>query len=145
MIKFFHYYSLSFCGRHFQIHRHSSEKQTVCLESQETNQRCFELLLIETRRSTQSILKEVNPKYSLEGLRLKLKLQYSGHLMRRTDLVEKILMLGKMEGKGRGQQRMRLLDSIIDSMDMNLNKLGNSEGQGNLAFCSTCFKELDKT
>ena len=134
MIKFFHYYSLSFCGRHFQIHRHSSKKQTVCLESQETNQRCFKLLLIETRRSTQSILKEINPKYSLEGLRLKLKLQYSGHPMRRTDLLEKILMLGKMKGKGRGQQRMRLLDSIIDSMDMNLNKLGNSEGQGNLAF-----------
>ena len=86
------------------------------------------------RRSTQSILKEINPKYSLEELRLKPKLQYSGHLMRRTDLLEKILMLGKMKGKGRGQQRMRLLDSIIDSMDMNLNKLGNSEGQGNLAF-----------
>ena len=144
MIKFFHYYSVSFCGSHFQIHRHSSKKQTVCLESQEINQWCFKLLLVETRRSNQSILKEINPKYSLEGLLLKLKLKYSGHLMRRTDSLEKILMLGKMEDKRRrGQQRMTLLDSITDSMDMN--KLVNSEGQGNLACCSTCFKESDET
>ena len=71
-----------------------------------------------------SILKEINPEYSLEGLMLKLKLQYFGHLMQRTDSLEKTLMLGKIDGKGRrGQQRMRWLDSITDSMDMNLSKL----------------------
>ena len=75
------------------------------------------------RRSKQSILKEINPKYSLEGLMLKLKLQYSGHLMRRADSLEKTLMLEKTEGRRRrGQQRMRWLDSI-DSMDVSLNKL----------------------
>ena len=76
------------------------------------------------RRSNQSILKEINPEYSLEGLMLKLKLQYFGHLMRRADSLGKTLMLGKIEGKmRRGQQRMRWLDSITDSMDMNLGKL----------------------
>ena len=76
------------------------------------------------RRSNQSILKEINPEYSLEGLMLKLKLQYSGHLMRRPDSLEKTLMLGKIEGKERrGLQRMRWLDNIPDSMDMNLSKL----------------------
>ena len=76
------------------------------------------------RRSNQSILKEINPEYSLEGLMLKLKLQYFGHLIQRTDSLEKTLMLGKIDGKGRrGQQRMRWLDSITDSMDMNLSKL----------------------
>ena len=71
-----------------------------------------------------SVLKEINPEYSLEGLMLKLKLQYSGHLMRRADSLEKTLMLGKTEGKSRRQrQRMRWLDSITDSMDMNLSKL----------------------
>ena len=76
------------------------------------------------RRSNQSILKEINPEYSLEGLMLKLKLQYSGHLMRRADSLEKTLMLGKIEGKERrGLQRMRWLDNIPDSMDMNLSKL----------------------
>ena len=73
------------------------------------------------RRSNQSILKEISPEYSLEGLMLKLKLQYFGHLMRRTDSLEKTLMLGKIEGgRRRGQQRMRWLDSITDSMDMGL-------------------------
>ena len=76
------------------------------------------------RRSNQSILKEINPKYSLEELMLKLKLQYFGHLMRRTNSLEKILMLGKIEGgRRRGRQRMRWLDDITDSIDMSLSKL----------------------
>ena len=76
------------------------------------------------RRSNQSVLKEINPEYSLEELMLKLKLQYFGHLMRRTDSMEKSLMLGKIEGRRRkGLQRMRWLDGIIDSMDMSLSKL----------------------
>ena len=74
------------------------------------------------RRSNQSILKEISPEYSLEGLILKLKLQYFGHLMQRTDSFEKILMLGKIEGR-RGRQRMKCLDGITDSMDMGLGKL----------------------
>ena len=72
------------------------------------------------RRSNQSILKEMSPEYSLEGLMLKLKLQYFGHLMRGTDSLEKTLMLGKIEDGRRRQQRMRWLDGIIDSMDMSL-------------------------
>ena len=76
------------------------------------------------RRSNQSILKEISPEYSLEGLILKLKLQYFGHLMRRTDSLKKTLMLGKIEGRRRrGQQRMRWSDGIINSMDMSLIKL----------------------
>ena len=77
-----------------------------------------------TRRSNQSILKEISPVCSLEGLMLKLKLQYFGYLMRRADSLEKTLMLGKFEGRRRrGQQRMRLLDDITDSMDMSLGEL----------------------
>ena len=76
------------------------------------------------RRSNQSILKEISPEHSLEGLMLKLKFQYFGHLMRRTDSLEKTLMLGKIEGgRKRGQQRMRWLDVVTDSVDMSLSKL----------------------
>ena len=88
---------------------------------------CWRSLLRVTwtaRRSSQSILKDINPEYSLEGLMLKQKLQYLGHLMWRTDSLEKTLMLGKIEGRRRkGQQRMWWLDGIIDSMDMSLSKL----------------------
>ena len=76
-----------------------------------------------TRKSNQSILKEINPEYSLEGLILKLKLQDFGYLMQRADSFERILMMGKMEGKRRGRQRMRWLDRIADSMNMSLSKL----------------------
>ena len=99
------------------------------------------------KRSNQSILKETNFEYSLEGLMLKLKLQCFVHLMRRADSLGKTLMLGKIEGKRRrGQQRMKWLGGITDSMDMSLNKLRDSERQGSLACYSPWdLKELDWT
>ena len=88
------------------------------------------------RRSNQSILEEINPEYSLEGLMLKLKIQYSDHLMQRADSLEKTLMLGKTEGRRRReQQRMRWLDGITDSMNEFQQTLGDGEGQGGLACC----------
>ena len=88
------------------------------------------------RRSNQSILKEISPEYSLEGLMLKLKLQSFGHLMRRTDSLEKTLMLGKTEGGRRGQQRMRWLDGIPDNGHEFEQAIGVGDGQGGLACCS---------
>ena len=99
------------------------------------------------RTSNQSILKEINPEYSLEGLILKLKLQYFGHLMRRADSLEKTLMLGKIEGgRRRGRQRMRWLDGVTDSVDTNLGKLQELVMDGGLACCSPWgCKELNMT
>ena len=98
------------------------------------------------RRSNQSILREISPEYSLEGLMLKTKLQYFGHLMRRANSLEKTLMLEKTEGRRRGQQRMRWLDGITDTMDMSLSKLQELVRQGSLACCSPGgHKESDTT
>ena len=101
------------------------------------------------RRSNQSILKEISPRYSLEGLMVKLKLQYFGHLMRRPDSLEKTLIIGGIGvRRRRGRQRMRWLDGITDSMDMNLSELWElvMDGQGGLACCDSWGrKESDMT
>ena len=97
------------------------------------------------RRSNQSILKKISPGYSLEGLMLKLKLQYFGHLMRRAESFEKTLTMGKIEGeRRRGQQRIRWLDGVTDSMDMSLSKIQELV-KGSLAYCSPWgHKESDR-
>ena len=100
------------------------ESQTIKKAECQRNWCFWTVVLGTARRSNQSILKEISPAYSLEGLMLKLKLRYFGHLMQRTDSMEKTLMLGQIEGRRRrGWQRVRWLDGITDLMDMNLSKL----------------------
>ena len=98
------------------------------------------------RRSNQPILKEIDPEYPLERLMLKLKLQYFSHLMQRASLLEKAVMLQKIEGRKRGQQETRWLDGITASMDMNFEQtLGDGEGQGSLACCSPWGRKESST
>ena len=104
--------------------------------------------LLDSNRSNQSILKEISPEYPLEGLMLKLKLQYFGHLMRRADSLDKTLMLGKIESRRkRGQQKVRQLDGITNSIDIEFEQApGVGDGQGSLACCSPWGqKEPDTT
>ena len=98
------------------------------------------------RRSNQSILKEISPGCSLEGMMLKLKLQYSGHLMRKVDSLEKTLMLGGIGGRRkRGRQRMRWLNGITDSTDVSLSELRDGDGQGGLACCNSWGRKESDT
>ena len=126
-------------------------KKAECQRIDAFELRCWSGLLRvpwTARRSNQSILKEISPEYSLEGLMLKLKLQYFGHLMQRADSFEKTLMLEKIVGgRRRGQPKMRWLDGITDSMDMSLSQApGVGDGQGGLACCSPWSrKESDRT
>ena len=108
---------------------------------------CFQIVVLEKTLDTPLGCKEINPEYSLEGLMLKLRLQYFGHLMRRVDPLEKTLMLQKTEGRRRnGWQRMRRLNGIMDSMDLSLNKLQETMTDGNLTWCSPRgHKESDAT
>ena len=113
-----------------------SERNAYHIGSCDWTRRCWQSAW-QILNAHKIILKEINPEYLLEGLMLKLKLQYLGHLMWRADLLEKTLMPGKIERRRRrGRQRMSWVDGIIASMDMSLRKLGNSEGQGRLACCS---------
>ena len=100
-----------------------------------------------SRRSNQSILKEINPGISLEGMMLKVKLQYFGHLMQRVDSLEKTLILGGIGGRRRrGEQSLRWVDGVTDSMDVNLSELQELDGEGGMACCDSWgFKESDTT
>ena len=131
-------------------YKESLAPKNWCLWAVGEAQRCWRRLSNvpwTVRRSNQSILKETRPEYSLEGLMLKLKLQYFGHLMQRTDSLEKTLILGKIEGWWRrGWQRMIWLDGIMDTMDMSLRTSGVGDGQGGLAcYIPWGCKESDTT